>query len=88
MNGISDLRGRIANLARNASTRTAIVGDGSGNVVVVGRPNYIFARVGDAGGEVVQVHCGILMPSDGDAVLVARDTGGDSAQWRIVLLLG
>lgn len=77
----------LQQLIRNVSMRSAVAGDGDGHVAVAGRPNYVYARLGGADGDVVEVHCGVLLPTDGGVILVARDTGGNLAQWRVVFKL-
>lgn len=76
----------LTDLARNASTRAAVAGDGNGNVAVSGRANYFYARLGGADGDVVEVHSAVT-PAEDEVILIQRDTGGDLAQWRVVFRL-
>ena len=79
----------LERLRAAASLRAAVVGDGAGNVLVSGRANYMYARLGGADGERVQVRATLWASAlaEGETLLVQRDTGGDLAQWRAVFKL-
>ena len=74
----------LQTLTQAASARTALAGDGAGNVAITGRANYIYARLGASDGEVVEVHSPLLTPTEDAVILIQRDTGGAIGQWRLI----
>lgn len=72
-----------------SSARTAIAGDGSGNLDVPSRPNYIYARtLEDDATEIVEVRITTIRPNYGDSILIGlihpqTQIGG----WRMLFWL-
>lgn len=62
--------------------RLCMAGDGDGNVDVPDRPNYIYIRLGGAGGDVAQMHVSVVHPLNGDYVYALRENPTRTAGWR------
>ena len=65
----------------DVSYRTAVAGDGDGNVVV--GLNRIYARLG-AGGEVVEARAALWTPTEGDAILLKREQVLGLGGWLVM----
>ena len=64
------------------SYRTAVCGDGAGNVFV--NANRIYARLGASDGDVVEARVSFWTPNDGDAILLKRETAGGLGGWLVM----
>lgn len=72
----------LARLLEQANMRTAVAGDGLGNLEVTDRPNFIYVRIGGADGAVTEVRTGIVRPNDGDYIFIAREQPFGTTGWR------
>lgn len=76
-------------LKKWAETKLALAGDGSGNVDVSGRTNFIYVRPQDEDGEVAEARNILLLTiPEGDTVLLARERPGGLGGWLVVEWLG
>lgn len=67
----------------DVSYRTAVAGDGSGNVEI-GGANRIYARLGADDGAVCEARVGVFTPADGDAILLKRETVMGLGGWLVL----
>lgn len=79
----------LHSLGVNASVRNAVAGDGSGNVRASerGGAQYIYVRLGNANGEVVEARSTILAPYNDDVLYVMLENPAQPRTWRVVFWL-
>lgn len=86
---MSIVRAFLNDLCNCASLRLAIVGDGDGNVEVPARPNFVYARLEDANGAVIEARATLLRNDgsalqEGDVVYVGLENPAAPNAWRAV----
>jgi hypothetical protein len=72
-------------VADDVSLRLAVAGNGSGTVSVPGANRRIYARLGDAGGSVVEALCDQWTPNSGDTILLQKSRVGQGAALYLVV---
>lgn len=77
----------LVNLAGQASTRAAVAGNGIDALEIDARPNWIYARLGDASGEVMEVHTSSVRPNYDDIFYIAREGVTGLGGWRSMFWL-
>lgn len=66
----------------DVSYRTAVAGDGDGNVTA--GATRIYARLGASDGDVVEARAAIWTPNDGDAILLKREQVMGLGGWLVM----
>ncbi len=75
-------------LVSAASMRLALAGDGAGNVAIAGRDDFIYARLGGAGVDVIEVRASAIQPDEGDSIYVLLENPARlGGTWRMVFWL-
>lgn len=77
----------LIRLLREPSFRGAVAGDGLGNLEITDRPNWIYARLGDANGNIVEVHTSSVRPNYDDYFYIVREIPFRLGGWRSVFWL-
>lgn len=74
-------------LANEASLRTAVAGDGLGNLFIAARPHWMYARLGSSDGPICEVHTSIIQPNENDFILIERENPNRMGGWRMAFWL-
>lgn len=68
----------------DVSYRTAVAGDGDGNVAVSGADRRVYARLGAADGSVVEARISFFLPDNDAAILLKRETVMGLGGWLVM----